>query len=88
MIAEPLFPAPLKEIDTWPLLIAAEIEVGGVGSPAGTAAGEFADATPVPMSFIAFAVNVYEVPFVNPEILQLVAGARAVQVAPLLAAIR
>ena len=40
------------------------------------------------MSFIALAVNVYEVPFVSPEILQLVAGAIAVQVAPLLAVIK
>ena len=68
--------------------IAAEIDVGGVGNPAGTAAGEFADATPVPMLLIAFAVNVYEVPFVKPEILQLVAGATAVHVAPLLAVIK
>jgi hypothetical protein len=28
-------------------------EVGGVGRPAGIDTGEFADATPVPMSFIA-----------------------------------
>jgi hypothetical protein len=66
----------------------AESDVGGVGKPAGIAAAEVADATPVPMLFIAFAVNVYEVPFVSPVILQLVAGAIAVQVIPLLAVIK
>ena len=88
MIAEPLLPAPLKETVTWPSPIVADIDVGGVGSPAGTAAGDVDEATPVPMAFIAWAVNVYEVPLVRPEILQLVAGAIAIHVAPLLAVIR
>jgi len=88
VIAEPLAPAPENEIVAWPSPMVAESDVGGVGKPAGIAAAEVADATPVPMLFIAFAVNVYEVPFVSPVILQLVAGAIAVQVIPLLAVIK
>jgi hypothetical protein len=87
-MVEPLEPAPLKVSVTCPSPIAAEIDVGGVGRPAGIAAGDVADATPVPIAFIACAVNVYEVPFVRPTILQLVAGATAVHVAPLLAVIK
>ena len=87
-MADPLAPAPEKAIVTWPSPMVADKVVGGVGRPAGTDAGDVADATPVPMSLIACAVNVYEVPFVRPDILQLVAGAIAVQVAPLLAVIR
>ena len=85
VIDEPFVPAPENAMFACPSPIVAVNEVGGVGKPAGTDAGEIADATPVPMLFIAFAVNVYGVPFVSPVILQLVAGAIAVQVAPLLA---
>ena len=63
----------------------AESVVGAVGRPAGVDVGEVADATPVPTALIARTVNVYGVPFVRPTTLQLVAGAIAVQVAPLLA---
>jgi hypothetical protein len=62
--------------------------VGAVGRPAGTALGEVVDATPVPIALIALAVKVYEIPFVNPVILQLVAGAIALHVIPLLAVTR
>lgn len=58
VIAEPLFPAPLNVIIACPLPMLAEIEVGGVGNPAGIEAGEFADAMPVPIAFIACATNV------------------------------
>jgi len=81
-------PAPENAIVACPSPIVADNEVGGVGNPAGTDAGEVADATPVPMLFIACTVNVYEVPLVSPVILQFVAGAIAVQVAPLLAVTR
>jgi hypothetical protein len=87
-MAEPLLVAPENATVTCPSPIVALIDVGAVGNPAGTAVGDGADATPVPMALMACAVNVYEVPLVSPEILQLVAGATAVQVAPLLAVIR
>ena len=87
-MADPLFPAPLNVSVTWPSLMVADIDVGGVGRPAGTAAGDCVDATPVPIALIARAVKVYEVPLVSPVILQLVAGAIAVHVAPLLAVMR
>lgn len=43
---------------TWPSPIAAEIDVGAVGKPAGTAVGDALDATPVPIALVAFAVKV------------------------------
>ena len=73
---------------TCPSPIAADIAVGAVGKPAGTAGGDVLEATPVPIALIAFAVKVYEVPFVNPVTRQLVAGANATQVLPLLAVIK
>ena len=73
---------------TWPSPIAAEIDVGAVGRPAGTAVGDALEATPVPIAFVAFAVKVYEVPLVRPVMRQLVAGAIATQVLPLLAVTR
>jgi hypothetical protein len=87
-MAEPLLPAPVNATVTCPSPIVAVIDVGGVGRPAGIDTGEFADATPVPMSLIARAVKVYDVPLVRPVILQLVAGAIAVHVIPLLAVTR
>ncbi len=87
-MAEPLLVAPENATVTWPSPMVALNVVGAVGNPAGTAVGEVAEATPVPIAFIACAVNVYEVPLVRPEILQLVAGATAVQVIPLLAVMR
>jgi hypothetical protein len=88
VIADPLLLPPETAIVTWPSPIVALREVGAVGRPAGTAAGDVVDETPVPIALIAFAVNVYEVPLVRPVILQLVAGVTAVQVAPLLAVMR
>jgi hypothetical protein len=73
---------------TCPSPIAADIAVGAVGKPAGTAVGDVFEATPVPIALIAFAVKVYEVPFVNPVTRQLVAGTNATQVLPLLAVIK
>jgi hypothetical protein len=58
VIDEPFVPAPENAIVACPLPIVADNEVGGVGNPAGTDAGEVADAEPVPMLFIACAVNV------------------------------
>ena len=58
MIVDPFAPAPLKVSVTWPSPITALIAVGAVGRPAGTAAGDVLDATPVPIALIAFAVNV------------------------------
>ena len=51
-------PAPENAIVACPSPIVADNEVGGVGNPAGTDAGEVADAEPVPMLFIACAVKV------------------------------
>jgi hypothetical protein len=62
--------APLNERVTWPSLIVAVIESGGVGRPAGVEEGDWTDAVPVPTALIAWTVNVYGVPFVNPTILQ------------------
>jgi hypothetical protein len=50
--------APENAIVACPSPIVADNEVGGVGNPAGTDAGEVADAEPVPMLFIACAVKV------------------------------
>ena len=58
VIDEPLVLAPENAIVACPSPIVADNEVGGVGNPAGTDAGEVADAEPVPMLFIACAVNV------------------------------
>ena len=52
-MADPLAPAPLNVRVTCPSPIAAEIAVGAVGSPAGIAVGEVAEATPVPTALIA-----------------------------------
>jgi hypothetical protein len=58
VIDEPLALAPVNAIVACPSPIVADNEVGGVGNPAGTDAGEVADAEPVPMLFIACAVKV------------------------------
>ncbi len=53
MIADPLLVAPENATVTCPSPIVALIDVGAVGKPAGTAVGEVADATPVPMALMA-----------------------------------
>jgi hypothetical protein len=58
LIAEPLLDAPENVTVTWPSPIAALSVVGAVGRPAGTAAGDVAEAIPVPIALIARAVNV------------------------------
>jgi hypothetical protein len=40
--------------------------VGAAGTVDGVTAADAAEATPVPLAFVAVTVNVYEVPFVNP----------------------
>jgi len=46
--------------------------IGAPGTVAGTTAPEVVDAEPVPALFVAFTVNVKEVPFVRPVTVQLV----------------
>ena len=57
-MADPLDPAPENAIVTCPSPMVADNDVGGVGSPAGTDAGDVAEATPVPIPLIAWAMNV------------------------------
>ena len=51
----------------------ADTPVGESGTVAGTAAADAADGSEVPEMFVAFTLNVYEVPLVRPVITQLVA---------------
>ena len=56
---------------------------GADGTPAGVTDAELVEAeVELPAVFVAVAVNVYAVPFVNGAIVQLVPGATTVQVAP------
>ena len=56
--------------------------VGALGGPRGTTEFVPADGTEDPAALFATTVNEYEVPFVNPPTVQLVAIAEALQVAP------
>jgi hypothetical protein len=51
----------------------ADTSLAGPGTVAGTAAADAADGSEVPDMFVAFTLNVYEVPLVRPVITQLVA---------------
>jgi hypothetical protein len=51
----------------------ASTAVGAPGTVDGTAAADAAEATEVPLGFVAVTVNVYEVPFVRPATVQEVA---------------
>jgi hypothetical protein len=55
---------------------------GSEGNPEGTTALEVEEEVELPVVFDAVAVNVYEVPLVSDEIVQLVAGEITWQVAP------
>jgi len=60
-----------------------ETPVGVPGFPgvvSGTTAVEAVEATPVPLMFLAFTVNVYEVPLIRPVTVHVVELAVAVQV--------
>ena len=46
---------------------AAEIPVGAPGTVDGITAADTAEAAPVPDTFVAVTLNVYEVPFVRPD---------------------
>jgi len=52
----------------------ADTAVGAPGGPTGITAADAADAAPLPEEFVAVTVNVYEVPFVRPETVQVVRG--------------
>ena len=52
----------------------ADTPVGASGGPTGMTAADAADAAPVPEAFVAVTVNVYAVPFVRPETVQVVGG--------------
>ncbi len=54
-----------------PTLVAVPM-VGVPGTVAGTAAGEAADAGPMPEPLVAVTVKVYDVPLVRPDTVQLV----------------
>ena len=58
--------------------------VGASGTVDGVTGEDTAEAGPWPFTFVAFTVNVYAVPLVNPDIVQLVAGTNAVQLWPAL----
>ena len=53
--------------------------MGAPGAVAGTAAADATDATPAPAEFVAFTVNVYEVPLARPTTVQVVTGAVELQ---------
>ena len=69
-----------KVTDAWPLPAVAVPMVGTLGTAAGVAAADGADATPVPMGLVAVTVNVYGEPLVSPVTVQVVAPPVAVQV--------
>ena len=57
----------------------AETPVTMLGLPAGVTAADAADAVDVPAEFVAVVENLYEVPSSKPEITQVVAGAKTLQ---------
>lgn len=63
------------------LVLEAERPVGASGSVAGIMLADV-DVTEVPVAFDATVVNEYAVPFVSPEMMQPVDGAKIVQLAP------
>ena len=65
-----------------PFPAVADTPVGGPGTPDGVTAFEGADTAPGPLALLATTVNVYEVPFVNPPTVAVVAPAAAEAVAP------
>jgi hypothetical protein len=66
--APPLLAGAVHDTTDWPFAPSvADTEVGEPGGAAGTAAAEAADATEVPIAFVAVTVNVYEVPLVRPD---------------------
>jgi hypothetical protein len=69
----------VKETVAEPLPGIAITPVGASGFPAGVTAADVA-AEEVPVEFVAVALNVYAVPFVNPRITHEVTGAITVQV--------
>gem|GEM_PF-7040808 len=52
----------------------AGLAAGALAGAAGVTGAEAADGDPVPTEFVAVTVNVYDVPFVRPLIVQVVAG--------------
>jgi hypothetical protein len=56
-----------------PLLAVADPMVGALGTAAGTAPEDAADAGPVPMALVAVTVKVYVVPLVRPDTVHVVA---------------
>ena len=67
MIDRPPFAAGVHETTDWPLAFdEAVTPVGAVGGPLGVTAREEADAGPVPATFVAVTVKVYETPLVRP----------------------
>ena len=70
----PLSEGAVQEITDWRSAYEdADTPVGESGTVAGTAAEDAADGSEVPETFVAFTLNVYEVPLVRPMITQLVA---------------
>ncbi|CAB4950417.1 unannotated protein [freshwater metagenome] len=63
----PIDAGAVHETTDWPFAFEVAVtDVGAPGATPGTAAADATDATPVPAEFVAFTVNVYEVPFVRP----------------------
>jgi hypothetical protein len=80
VIAEPpLFSGAVNETTADAFAVVAVRPVGGPGILAGITADDAAESVDVPEAFVAVVSNLYAVPFVRPEITQVVAGAFTVQ---------
>lgn len=76
MAAPPLEAEAVQDTTDWVLALdVAATAVGTLGVVAGVAADEGADAPLVPAELVAFTVNVYGVPLVRPDTVQLVVAA-------------
>jgi len=65
--APPLLTGAVQDTTDWVFAFEVpETEVGAPGTVEGTTAAEAVEVAPVPDTFVAVTVNVYEVPFVRP----------------------
>ena len=75
MAAPPLLTGAVQDTADWALALEVAVTpVGTLGVVAGMATAEADDGLPVPAELVAVTVNVYEVPLVRPDTVQLVVG--------------
>ena len=79
MAEPPLLSGAVNETTADAFAVVAVRPVGGPGILAGVTADDADESVDVPEAFVAVVSNLYAVPFVRPEITQVVAGALTVQ---------